>query len=225
MDAVEDLLMVGYPNSLMDETNHLPIVRKGITATPYVVDYDGQAEFLIDASVFPGSSGSPVFLIDRHKQESDPTMRVLLLGILSSGFVRSTTQEVTRIQIPTCETSVVTISEMLDLGVVIKSTKLAELVNMWLEAFPGPSSDQKERNADEASKVNDADINRIIYRVQSALGVRTWNELQDHVTSYTWHLLVEFKGSRLEPLNKLLLKELLERQFEDPEVQADAKAT
>lgn len=225
MDAVEDLLMVGYPNSLIDETNHLPIVRKGITATPYIVDYEGRAEFLIDASVFPGSSGSPVFLIDRHKQEIDPTMRVLLLGILSSGFMRSSTHEVTRIQIPTSESSVITISEMLDLGVVIKSSKLNELVNLWLEAFPSPSPDQTERNRDEASKIYDADINRIIYRLQSTLGVRLWKDLQDYVTSYTWHLLVQFKCARLEPLNKLLLKELLEQQLEDTGIQAHEKAT
>nr|WP_321497223.1 serine protease [uncultured Methanolobus sp.] len=62
--AIEDITMIGYPNGLWDSANNMPIVRRGITATHPGLDYMGKSEFIIDASVFPGSSGSPVFLLN-----------------------------------------------------------------------------------------------------------------------------------------------------------------
>ena len=62
LDALEEIMFVGYPSGIYDEVNLLPIIRKGVTATPLHVDYNGKPIFLIDASVFPGSSGSPVFI-------------------------------------------------------------------------------------------------------------------------------------------------------------------
>lgn len=62
IDAIEDVIFVGYPNGLYDQANNLPIARRGTTATPIYVDHNNEPKFLIDASVFPGSSGSPVFL-------------------------------------------------------------------------------------------------------------------------------------------------------------------
>lgn len=70
LPTVTDILMVGYPNGIMDKKNNRPVFRKGITATHPNVDYNGEECFLIDAAVFPGSSGSPVFIfnngIDTH---------------------------------------------------------------------------------------------------------------------------------------------------------------
>ena len=62
IDAVEEITMIGYPNGLWDSLNNMPIIRKGITATNYNLDYNGKKEFVIDAACFPGSSGSPVML-------------------------------------------------------------------------------------------------------------------------------------------------------------------
>ena len=62
LDAVEEVLFVGYPSGIYDSVNNLPITRKGISATPLSIDYEGKPVFLVDASVFPGSSGSPVFI-------------------------------------------------------------------------------------------------------------------------------------------------------------------
>jgi hypothetical protein len=45
--AIEDVVMVGYPNGLWDSKNNLPIVRKGITATPAFIDYEGRSEFWV----------------------------------------------------------------------------------------------------------------------------------------------------------------------------------
>jgi hypothetical protein len=222
MDVIEDIIMVGYPNSLMDEINHLPIVRRGITATPYQADYNSRSEFIIDASVFPGSSGSPVFLVDRYKESSDPSKRLFLMGILSSGFVRVRNQQTTRIHIPITESAINTVAEMLDLGIVIKSQRLVELVELWLDAFPSATPQEQKQNEEEAVKVNDKDVNRLIYRLQQAFSIQTWRGLKDHLTSLTWSLLIEFKGVGLVPLERLLLKRLLEDALNEVMSKTDA---
>jgi len=65
LDAIEAVTFVGYPNGIYDTANYLPVIRTGTTATPPSVNYKGLPQFLIDASVFPGSSGSPVFILNR----------------------------------------------------------------------------------------------------------------------------------------------------------------
>ena len=62
LTAVEPIYMVGYPAGLIDAANNSPIVRKGITATPAYLDFQGRNEFVIDCACFKGSSGSPVFI-------------------------------------------------------------------------------------------------------------------------------------------------------------------
>ena len=62
--ALEEILMVGYPNGIWDNFNNKPILRKGVTATHPNFDYCGKKEIMIDAACFPGSSGSPVFIFN-----------------------------------------------------------------------------------------------------------------------------------------------------------------
>jgi hypothetical protein len=64
LSAVEDILMVGYPNGLWDAVNNCPLIRRGITASHPAVDFDvdGVATTVVDIACFPGSSGSPVIL-------------------------------------------------------------------------------------------------------------------------------------------------------------------
>ena len=50
---IEDVLFIGYPNGLYDAANNLPLARRGVTATPCTVDYEGKPVFLIDASFSP----------------------------------------------------------------------------------------------------------------------------------------------------------------------------
>jgi hypothetical protein len=54
LDAVEEVLFIGYPCGIWDARNLLPIVRRGITETPIYINFSGRKQFLIDASVFPG---------------------------------------------------------------------------------------------------------------------------------------------------------------------------
>ena len=63
-DAIEPVIMLGYPRGLRDQTNNLPIFRRGITATHPAYDFQGNAEFLVDMPCFEGCSGSPVFILE-----------------------------------------------------------------------------------------------------------------------------------------------------------------
>ena len=84
--AIEDVYMIGYPYGLRDEVNDIPIVRKGITATPLFLNYKGRREFLIDMPVYKGSSGSPIIIYSnsfrtRNGGMSFGQQRLLLAGI------------------------------------------------------------------------------------------------------------------------------------------------
>ena len=86
LTAIEEVLMIGYPKGLWDKTNNLPIVRKGITATPVYLDYEGTNQFLLDIPIYSGSSGSPVVLFNQGAFSSRTGVasignRIALLGI------------------------------------------------------------------------------------------------------------------------------------------------
>ena len=87
LNAIEDVIFVGYPKGIFDTKNLLPIARRGITATPIQVDYNGLPVFLIDASVFPGSSGSPVLIANEggfaSRQGFTVGSRAWLLGVVA----------------------------------------------------------------------------------------------------------------------------------------------
>ncbi|MEW6542830.1 MAG: serine protease [Nitrospirota bacterium] len=90
LTALEDIAMIGYPTGIWDSKNNMPIIRRGITATPSNQDYEGRPEFMIDAACFPGSSGSPVFLynVGSYASRDGATVigsRIALLGILYAG--------------------------------------------------------------------------------------------------------------------------------------------
>lgn len=97
INYIEDVLVIGYPNGLSDEVNHLPIARRGITATPFPVDFNGSPEFLIDSAIYPGSSGSPVVIYNSSYVENGTYIinpRLIFIGIncathLSGTFIRN----------------------------------------------------------------------------------------------------------------------------------------
>jgi len=130
LDAILPLLFVGYPDGLYDDKHMTPIVRTGTTATPVTLDYCGTPVFLMDASVFPGSSGSPVFTF-RHTIDGG-IADLRLLGIISSVFVQSDTGELCIQPVPTSDTVQVKIKQLLDLGIVFKGHLIIEaIVDCW----------------------------------------------------------------------------------------------
>ena len=124
-DAILPIVFVGYPNGMYDRKHFTPIIRRGITATPIQLDYDGRPVFLIDASVFPGSSGSPVF---GYKQTSDGSIsEITLLGILAEVFVKTEVGKLQNLPAPT-NNSVISFQQMIDLGVVFKSNLILDTI-------------------------------------------------------------------------------------------------
>jgi len=131
LTALEDITMVGYPNGIWDSVNNLPIFRRGITATNPKVDYMGKEEFMIDAACFPGSSGSPVLLLNEgsYRTQTGITLgtRVKLLGVLYAGPQHTATGSIQIVNIPTRQEPVAISRIPNNLGVVIKAKKIIEL--------------------------------------------------------------------------------------------------
>ena len=138
LDALEEITFVGYPNGIYDSKNLLPIIRKGTTATPPQIDYEGKPMFLVDASVFPGSSGSPVLICNTGgfatKNGFAVGTRVMLLGLISSVLVQKEDNTLQFISIPTTTTiPIVRTTQMIDLGVVFKASTILETIHGFLK--------------------------------------------------------------------------------------------
>jgi len=125
LKSLEEVTMVGYPNGLWDRVNNLPIFRRGILATSYARDWNGKKEFLIDAACFPGSSGSPVMLVNVGSYKVGATThfasRVKLLGVLYAGPQHTVTGEVSVVDIPVVQKAISVTAIPTNLGVVIKA--------------------------------------------------------------------------------------------------------
>jgi trypsin-like peptidase len=131
LTAIEEVLMIGYPNSLWDPVNNLPIVRRGITATPIARDYNGRPEFVIDAACFPGSSGSPVFLYNEGALQTKAGTAVLepkfgLLGVLYAGPQHNIEGEIVVETIPTTVRPVPISPIPMNLGFCIKAHRILD---------------------------------------------------------------------------------------------------
>lgn len=142
LDAVEDILMIGYPNGLWDSVNNMPLVRKGITATDIKFDYEGRKEFIIDAACFPGSSGSPVLICDvggyRDKQGNLNwgCSRVFLLGILYAGPQLTITGEIKVETVQNIQQKICAISHIPNnLGYVIKAERIMDFIPIIKQKF------------------------------------------------------------------------------------------
>lgn len=96
LTPVEDVLVIGFPGGFFDDVNMSPIFRRGITATPAYQAFDGHSSFLIDAAIWPGSSGSPVLLFNEgsfydHKNNAlTAGNRVALLGVVNATLTQGT---------------------------------------------------------------------------------------------------------------------------------------
>jgi hypothetical protein len=137
MTALEDVIMIGYPNGIWDAVNNMPLIRRGITATHPNLDYNGQSEFMIDAACFPGSSGSPVFLfnVGGYATRSGGMVigpgRIKLLGTLYAGPQHTAAGEIEIVDIPVHQRPVAFSRIPNNLGLVIKARRLLELEQVF----------------------------------------------------------------------------------------------
>ncbi|MBN8425003.1 trypsin-like peptidase domain-containing protein [Microbacterium esteraromaticum] len=133
LDSIENVTFVGYPSGLFDTASMLPIARRGQTATPIFNDYRGWPAFLIDASVFPGSSGSPVLILDRGSYttrggDTHIASRLYVAGVVAAVHTRRVHGEVQM-----AATGVASFDDAIDLGIVFKASTIQECVDLLFQ--------------------------------------------------------------------------------------------
>ena len=86
------------------------------------IDFNGRGQIVIDAQIFPGSSGSPVFVAWDG--------RYSLLGVVSQTMIRHSQLQTLPVNMP-----LVGIEQMLGLGIVVKQRHVQELINYAVNEF------------------------------------------------------------------------------------------
>jgi hypothetical protein len=130
--AVEDVVMVGYPIGLWDQRNNFPIIRRGITASHPVTDFNGEPVGLADIAAFPGSSGSPVLLLNVGGYSAPGGAfvigsRAMLLGILYGGPQFGADGTIHIEEIPTKRAPVAKVNIPTHIGMYVKAKELLTL--------------------------------------------------------------------------------------------------
>lgn len=130
LSVLEDIIMIGYPNGLWDETNNLPIIRRGVTAVHPKFNYNNKTDIVIDAACFPGSSGSPVCIYNQGSYTVGNTVniasRFYFLGILYAGPQQTAIGKIHTVTIPTAITSIAQTNIMINIGYAVKSNRLLD---------------------------------------------------------------------------------------------------
>ena len=118
----QTVIFVGYPENRYDVVHNLPLVRSGSIASLPTVDFNGKGQIVIDAQVFQGSSGSPVFVAYEG--------RYYLLGVVTETMIRHSKLETVPSNIGN-----IGVQQILGLGIVIKQRHVQELISHAVSAF------------------------------------------------------------------------------------------
>ncbi|MBN1909637.1 MAG: trypsin-like peptidase domain-containing protein [Pirellulales bacterium] len=133
--GLEEITMIGYPNGLWDEKNNLPIFRRGVLASHLARDWNGKKEFLIDAACFPGSSGSPVLLVNEGAFQTRTALRIgsrlKLLGVLYAGPQHTVTGEIEIVNVPIHQKPIAVAGIPNNLGIVIKAHRIRDFESVF----------------------------------------------------------------------------------------------
>ncbi len=116
------VIFVGYPENRYDVVHNLPLVRAGTIASLPSVDFNGKGQIVIDAQVFQGSSGSPVFVAYDG--------RYYLLGVITETMIRHS-----KLQTVPSNLSSFGVQQILGLGIAIKQRHVRELIDLAVEQF------------------------------------------------------------------------------------------
>ena len=131
LKTMEDIVMVGYPIGLWDDVQNLPIFRKGVTSSHPTINFKGKKIGLIDAACFPGSSGSPIFIVDDNYTDKNGNtviaQRFGLLGVLYAGPTFDTEGKIVVRDIPTKQEVYSNTQVMINLGYYIKASEILAL--------------------------------------------------------------------------------------------------
>jgi len=136
LSKIEDVTIIGYPDGIWDYYNNLPIVRRGITATPICYDFENSSKFLIDAAIYGGSSGSPVYIYNQGSYSLKNGLhvgdRLKFIGIVYAVAQHTVTGEMKIVDIPTINRPISIVRVPNNLGVVIKAEQLNDFENILL---------------------------------------------------------------------------------------------
>ena len=140
LSALEELVMVGYPIGLWDKQNNFPIFRKGYTSSHPAIDFNEKGIGLVDMACFPGSSGSPIYILneggykDKMGNLNWGQSRIIFLGTLFSGPVYDATGKLVVTDIPTSQQIVQAhTGVMVNLGYYIKASEILEFKRIVLD--------------------------------------------------------------------------------------------
>lgn len=133
LHAASGVLMIGFPNGLMDTENNLPVVRRGTLATHYKADYLGKPNFVVDIAAFGGSSGSPIFAYYESLVPSEngglglmAEPSAFLIGVLHSGPVLNAQGKIVPAPVPTNH-HIAEVQMPIHLGYALKAPLIEEL--------------------------------------------------------------------------------------------------
>jgi hypothetical protein len=132
LSALEEIVMIGYPIGLWDRKNNFPIFRKGYTASHPAFDFNTKGVGLADIAAFPGSSGSPIYILNENGYSDKKgntylgKKRIIFLGVLYSGPTINANGEMSVVDIPTHQKVISKTAIMTNLGYYIKSNELLE---------------------------------------------------------------------------------------------------
>jgi hypothetical protein len=150
--AVEDVVMAGYPIGLSDQANNLPIIRRGTTATHPAVAFNGQPRGVIDIACLPGSSGSPVLLLNEgiyvQNQALAVGTRKLLLGVLFAGPRHRADGSIEIVEIPTAVHAATHTYIPIHLGYYVRAAELLRIKDLIL---PHARREARERPSNRAA--------------------------------------------------------------------------
>jgi len=134
--------MVGYPIGLWDDVNNFPVLRRGITASHPIVDFQGKSIGLADIASFPGSSGSPILVVNEGSFTSQSGIsigsRLIFLGVLYAGPQFTANGDIKIVEIPTAQTPISRTNIPTHLGYYVKAKELITLKEHILSMLPAP---------------------------------------------------------------------------------------
>lgn len=132
LSSLEPVVMVGYPNGLWDTLHNYPLFRTGVTAAHPAYDFNNKNIGLVDMACFPGSSGSPIYIMnengysDKRGNTYLGKQRLIFLGILYAGPFTKINGEIVVVDIPTKQQAFSQMKTMINLGYYVKAHELSE---------------------------------------------------------------------------------------------------
>ncbi|MHA2758241.1 serine protease [Aeromonas dhakensis] len=127
-----EVLFVGYPDNRFDSVHNLPILRKGTLATLPTINFNGLKQIIIDAQVFPGSSGSPVFVVENGKYK--------LLGVITATMIKHELLKTIQVS------SSYAVQQTIGLGIVLKTELVKELLDIAKHGLSERISNTNKKN-------------------------------------------------------------------------------